>query len=556
MGGLKTLCKMQLKDRINLSFLKSVKQTIFKVVLSLLKFALITVVIYFGFYILSYLRLVSLLPGVPENLFEVIFTCLMLLSIIVCSFGLVKTLYFAKDNFMLLTMPVDRTKVFFSKLIVFYIYEFIRNLNYFLPLLVAYGLINKMPFYYFFWLVLAMFIITLIPVCIGALLSIPLMYIQNFVKSYKFLEYTLVVVLIAGVSVGLILVINSIPANFDLIGTWGTTFWNIQNFLNTFNKIFMPFTWMSIAIVGKRYGISNNLFRLEQWISILIILGGIAIIFGLTYLLVRPMYFHMASTPFEYKKDKVTKTIPNKKQNAFWSGVVKDFKLNFRTPSKFYSLVAVIIGLPTSIFLLNKIYSAMDTRLTGTNMSIAFNILLILLIALSSNTMLAHVYSEEGNARYQLKTNPKPQMNSLVSKLVINVIGMTLSILITVIIFASFLKINVLNTILIFVFIESLYLGHMLHSVELDIMNPQTQRYQTEGDNLSNPNDIKSVIFAFLISIIFALITYFLISENMNIVWTKVMLVAVVYMLIRTWLFVNKVKVYYKEVGWWKNLHL
>ena len=549
MGGLKTLCKMQLKDRINLSFLKSVKQTIFKVVLSLLKFVLITVVIYFGFYILSYLRLVSLLPGVPENLFEVIFTCLMLLSIIVCSFGLVKTLYFAKDNFMLLTMPVDRTKVFLSKLIVFYIYEFIRNLNYFLPLLVAYGLINKMPFYYFFWLVLAMFIITLIPVCIGALLSIPLMYIQNFVKSYKFLEYTLVVVLIAGVSVGLILVINSIPANFDLIGTWGTTFWNIQNFLNTFNKIFMPFTWMSIAIVGKRYGISNNLFRLEQWISILIILGGIAIIFGLTYLLVRPMYFHMASTPFEYKKDKVTKTIPNKKQNAFWSGVVKDFKLNFRTPSKFYSLVAVIIGLPTSIFLLNKIYSAMDTRLTGTNMSIAFNILLILLIALSSNTMLAHVYSEEGNARYQLKTNPKPQMNSLVSKLVINVIGMTLSILITVIIFASFLKINVLNTILIFVFIESLYLGHMLHSVELDIMNPQTQRYQTEGDNLSNPNDIKSVIFAFLISIIFAFITYFLISENMNIVWTKVMLVAVVYMLIRTWLFVNKVKVYYKEVG-------
>ena len=549
MGGLKTLCKMQLKDRINLSFLKSVKQTIFKVVLSLLKFALITVVIYFGFYILSYLRLVSLLPGVPENLFEVIFTCLMLLSIIVCSFGLVKTLYFAKDNFMLLTMPVDRTKVFLSKLIVFYIYEFIRNLNYFLPLLVAYGLINKMPFYYFFWLVLAMFIITLIPVCIGALLSIPLMYIQNFVKSYKFLEYTLVVVLIAGVSVGLILVINSIPANFDLIGTWGTTFWNIQNFLNTFNKIFMPFTWMSIAIVGKRYGISNNLFRLEQWISILIILGGIAIIFGLTYLLVRPMYFHMASTPFEYKKDKVIKTIPNKKQNAFWSGVVKDFKLNFRTPSKFYSLVAVIIGLPTSIFLLNKIYSAMDTRLTGTNMSIAFNILLILLIALSSNTMLAHVYSEEGNARYQLKTNPKPQMNSLVSKLVINVIGMTLSILITVIIFASFLKINVLNTILIFVFIESLYLGHMLHSVELDIMNPQTQRYQTEGDNLSNPNDIKSVIFAFLISIIFAFITYFLISENMNIVWTKVMLVAVVYMLIRTWLFVNKVKVYYKEVG-------
>lgn len=549
MSGLKTLCKMQLKDRINLSFLKSVKETIFKIILSIIKFALITIVIYFGFYILSYLRLVSLLPGVPENLFEVIFTCLMLLSIIVCSFGLVKTLYFAKDNFVLLTMPVDRTKVFMSKLIVFYIYEFIKNLNYFLPLLVAYGIINKMPFYYYFWLIIAMFIITLIPVCIGALLSIPLMYIQNFVKSYKFLEYALVVVLIAGVSIGLILLINAIPANFDLIGTWGTTFWNIQNFLNSFNKIFLPFTWMAIAIVGKRYGISNNLFRLDQWLAILIILGGIAIVIGLTYLMVRPMYFRMASTPFEYKKSKVTKNIPNIKHNAFWSSVIKDFKLNFRTPSKFYSLVAVIIGLPTSIFLLNKIYSAMDTRLTGTNMSIAFNIMLILLIALSSNTALAHIYSEEGNARYQLKTNPKPQINSLISKLFINAFGMTLSILVTVIIFASFLKINIINTILIFVFVESLYVGHLLHSVELDIMNPQTQRYQTEGDNLSNPNNIKSVIFAFLLSIIFAYATYFLISENMHVVWVKVMFVGVLYMLIRTWLFVNKIKVYYKEVG-------
>ncbi len=549
MGGFITLCKMQLKDRTNLSFLKSTKQTIFKIVLSLVKFVLITVVIYFGFYILSFLRLVSLLPGVPENLIEVIFTCLMLLSIIVCTFGLVKTLYFTKDNVMLLTMPVDRTKVFLSKLIVYYIYEFIKNINFFLPLLVSYGLINKMPFYYYPWLIVAMFIITLIPVCIGALLSISLMYIQNFIKSYKFLEYSLVALSIAVVSVGLILIINAIPTNFDLIGTWGTTFWKIQNFLNTFNKIFAPFAWMSIAIVGKRYGISNNLFGLEQWIAILVILGGIAIIFGLTCLLVRPMYFHMASTPFEYKKEKVTKEIPNIKRNAFLSGVIKDFKLTFRTPSKFYSLVAVIIGLPASIFLLNKIYSAMDTRLTGTNMSIAFNILLILLISLSSNTSLAHVYSEEGNARYQLKTNPKPQMMSLVSKLVISAIGMTLSILGTVIIFACFLKVNIINTILIFVFVESLYLGHLLHSVELDIMNPQTQRYQTEGDNLSNPNDLKSIIYAFLLSIIFAFITYFLISENMNIVWTKVMMIAVAYMLVRVWLFVNKVKVYYTEVG-------
>ena len=122
MKGLKTLVLMQLKDKIDFSFLKSTKRTIFKVVTTLLKFAVITAIIYFAFYILSYLRLVSLLPGVPLNLFTALLTIMVSLSIIVCSFGLVKTLYHAKDNALLLTLPANRTTVFTSKLIVYYIY--------------------------------------------------------------------------------------------------------------------------------------------------------------------------------------------------------------------------------------------------------------------------------------------------------------------------------------------------------------------------------------------------------------------------------------------------
>ena len=123
MGEFKSLVLMQLKDKLDWSFLKSKKKTIFKVVTTLLKFAVITALIYFAFYILSYLRLVSLLPGVPLNLFTALLTIMVFLSIIVCSFGLVKTLYHAKDNALLLTLPAKRTTVFTSKLIVYYIYE-------------------------------------------------------------------------------------------------------------------------------------------------------------------------------------------------------------------------------------------------------------------------------------------------------------------------------------------------------------------------------------------------------------------------------------------------
>lgn len=548
MKGLKTLCLMQLKDRLNLSFLSNTKQTIFKIVLTILKFAIITAFIYFVFYVLSFLRLVSLLPGIPQNFIDVIITLLLLLSIIVCSFGLVKTLYFAKDNFILLTLPQSRTKVFFSKLVVYYIYELTRNFNYILPLFVAYGIINNLPFYFYLWIIVAMFIYTLIPVAIGALLSIPLMYIQSFVKSYRILEYILVSLAVGGATIALILVINAIPDNFDLVGTWGTTFWNIQDFMNKFNQIFIPFTYVGIALIGTRYGISNRLFCLEQNIALIIIISGIALIFGLTFLLVRPLYFYMASTPFEYKKQKINRVIKNKKSGAFLTSVKKDIMVTYRTPSKFYSLLFVILGLPISIFLLNKIYTAMDTRLTGTNMSIAFNVLMILLIALSSNSSISHIYSEEGGASYLIKTSPKPKLNMLLSKLFTNAITMTVSILATTIIFVSFLHISWVQAIFVFITFEGLYLAHLLNSAELDLMNPQTQRYQTEGDNLNNPNDLKSIIYAFLISIAMAVITFFLISENMYSVWIKLMALSVIWFAFRCWLFVNKVKVYFGEV--------
>ena len=237
MEGLLTLTKMQLKDKIDFSAFKSVKKAIFKVVLTLLKFVVITAIIYVGFYVLSYLRLISLLPGIPQTFLTIVFTFMYSLSIIVCVFGMMKSFYFAKDNQVLLTMPVSRTTVFTSKLVVYYIYEFIRNLTYFLPLFVAYGMINSVPWFYYLWLIPMMFILTLLPVALGALLSIPLLLITTIVKNNKWLEYILVALFIGGIVTLLVLTINAIPENFDLIGSWGTTFWEIQDFLAKFTKI-------------------------------------------------------------------------------------------------------------------------------------------------------------------------------------------------------------------------------------------------------------------------------------------------------------------------------
>ena len=219
----------------------------------------------------------------------------------------------------------------------------------------------------------------------------------------------------------------------------------------------------------------------------------------------------------------------------------------YRTPAKFYGLLILVIGLPIAILLLNKIYSAIDTRLAGIYMSVAFNFLLILLIALSSNINVAHIYSEEGASAYLNKTNPQNYLSTLTAKLFINASSMTISLIVTTIIFATFAGYGVWDTILLFIIFESVYLAHLLWSAECDIMNPQTTQYQTTGAHVSNPNDIKSSVLTFVLSALFAFITYFLIPESPDIIWYKIALIAIAFLALRVWLYVNKIKVYYKE---------
>ena len=547
MKTLMPLIAMQLKDKLDFSFQKSNwKQILFKTIFFFIKFFAITAVIYVGFMVLSILRLIDLASGIPDKFLGVLFTIMIILSILTCTIGLVKSLYYAKDNQVLLTMPTNRVNIFFSKLIVYYIYELFRNLTFILPLFIAFGMVNAYQFYYYIWVLIGLLFVTAIPVSIGALLSIPAMYVSNFFRNFKVLQYLVIVLLIALGIWAVVAVINLIPTNFNLIETWGTTFWEIQSFFEKFQLMFIPFYWLMESVVGTRYGVSHTMFNAEQWFCILGVLGTIIVLLGVCYLVVRPLFFHIASSPLEYKKSIIKKSKSNVKHSSFVSGFKKEILLNLRTPEKLYSLIGIAILMPIAILLLNKIFNAMDTRLTGAYMTIAFNVLMIMLFALSSNASMAKIYSEEGNSVYLIKTNPQKYLKTLLVKLVPNAIVMTISILASVIIYSEFAG-NLVNIPLLFISIEGFYLGHLLWSAELDIMNPQTAQYATTGTHTNNPNEVKSTIYAFLLSIFLAFVTFFIIGEGEMVFWIKAMIIGIIFLLIRIYFYYIKVKVYYKE---------
>ncbi|MBO4569694.1 MAG: hypothetical protein J5689_00555 [Clostridia bacterium] len=545
---LNPLVMMQLKDKVDFSYLKSRKKTIFKTVFSVATFVLITALIYLLFNIVVGLGLFSFLQVLNFRVYLVLMTILFGLSFLSCLVNVTKTLYFAKDNPVLLTLPVTNGMIFSSKLIVCFVYELLKNVTYILPFFIAYGLVMKLPVWFYLWAILSLIFFTIIIVAVCGLLSIPAMLVAILFKKNRVLEIITVIAVIVGGSYLVIKTISMIPENIDLVRDWGKIYWEIQDFLINFENNTIIINYMLQLFTGMSYG--SYIFTPFSTRNLLTFVNCFATIVGclvFVYLLSKPLFLKMASNPFEYRKKVIKHFGKNRKMRPFSSAVVRNSQIIFRTSNLIYSVLATAVILPIAIFLQNKIIAAMDTRILGNYMGIAFNILIILLMTLSSNVAIASTFSKEGNSAYLNKVNPVKYVVPLTGKIVLNAIICVASIIASVVMITIFAKLTVMQTILLALALIMLYLAHLLWSAEIDIMNPQNRLYQTTGDVHKNPNENKSTIIAFILSAVFAFVCFLLMRENVNVVYLKMFFISLILLGVRTYLYLTKIKLYYKE---------
>lgn len=547
MRGLGTLVAMQLRDKLNLSQWRSWRGNLYSIFATVLKYGIIIAGIWYLLNELSDMRLLSILPGIPQSVLAVIFTAMLAVSTVVATVAIMHSMYFTSDNALLLTLPASRTTVFTSKLIVFYVYELIRNSTYMLPVFIAYGIVNGMPLLYYVWLIPAFCVVTALPVSIGALLSIPLMIVTNFIKQHKVLQSVLLVgVVVAGVY-AMTYAISAIPEEINLVGTWGTTFWEIQTWLTNFSYNYRIFTYMLVGIVGERVGVVVTLFGASQITAWLYMLAVVAVVIGVTYLIVRPLFFYMASTPFEYKKVVIKTKHTNKKHSPIFSTFIKDSRLMLRNNARILSLLYVVVGMPLVSLLLNKIYTAIDTSRVGNSMIVAFNIGIMLIISMSSNIDVAHIYSQDGASSYLNKTAPVRSIWVMLIRLAPHAVLVSISIALSAHIFGNAIGITQQYTIMLAVAIIAMYLAHMFISAERDIMNPQWQQYAATGSHDHNPNDMACTLIAYVSAVIIGWFAYTLYYEDIYSVWPKLMIVGILLLAFRAYMFVSKTCLYYKE---------
>lgn len=550
MKKLITLVKMQLKEKLNFKR-RSLKGTsIFNIAVSILgivlKFALVTALCAAVLMASNILGLFSLTNTVPATVISIVFSAMLLMSIFSCTVGLTRSMYFSSDNAVLLTLPCRPIEVYLSKLIIFFFFELKRNMSFMVPLFIAYFIVHGHSFIFYPWMLFCFLLVSLFTVAVGALLSIPAMWISTFFRQYRYLQIASIATLVVAAVSALFFAISLIPENIDILGTWGTTYWQIQDFLNAYAAKFPALYSITLLMLGETKNLITTLPPLPTFIRFITLFGITAVLLILGVLIVRPIFYKMASKPFEYlKKWVMPKANISIKREV--SPTVNEFRMTLKNSSRMFSNVGILIAIPIMIYLLNKIFLAMNTRELGDQLVVTFNLLIILLVILNANTYASSIFSRDGRSAYLIKVQPTHPMLLILAKLIPNTVFGLLSLIATTAILLMTARLGVGETIVIMVGVTFIYLAHLLYCAETDIMNPQSEIYASTGTHEGNPNETRATVSAFIISFLVSAVMLLLLIEGNGNVHLKMMLVSLFALLYRVYMFFRKVKLYYKE---------
>lgn len=556
------LTLLQLRDKIDLSWVKSKKDLIRTIVFGIAKFAVVAAIVYAVLYLLTLIGIVEKYQATLP-LFTIFLTLVLVMGLGSATYNLMQSLFFADDNKVLITFPVTANTLFFSKILVYFFFELKKSLGIFIPGILGFlifaisGYKNvEITLWSFVWGIVPIFLTIMLIVLFGSVLAIPFLYIYRFFKKHSILDLILVIVLVGIGLFAVIKLIGLIPEDIDLDKDWPSMKRGIGDFFVAVDAYAYPFNLLSRCIFGEYKGYSPHYALAPKTFLMTLILIGIILALGLiVFFLIKPFYFRMMNKTFEFDKNPNLAQKKNVRHKKYVTFANKEFKLSFRDFDISGSYIAIYIIVPVLLFLMDRIISAISTSMRGDNIAIAINILLTILPLLASNSTIATLYSKEGRTAYITKTNPVNPFVPLVSKLLFNLIFSVPSIVGCAVIFANFMgeTINVAIPIMFAVSVLCLQYAHILFCAAQDLMNPQNESYATTGSDFNNPNETRATISAFIASAIITLGFYFMLGESMNLynnyvsAFVRLLLISVALFAGFLYLFIRKIQAFYFE---------
>ena len=478
---------------------------------------------------------------IPVNEFLMIFILIMTqgLNIIVSTIGLVSDLYHSKDNQILFSLAAKNDEIFFSKIMVTYVNEFVRNLFILIPIFVGFGVISNLGILYYISLIFLIFLLPIISVGISSFISMPFASFLNYIKRHNLLSAILSLIVILGLFYLTTLLVQQIPTPIRIV--------------QLYNRFVVSITIaiQRIAQYGSIYTvIGKMLFNYHYLRNLLILVGTVLGLIAINYLVSKPVYFRLMSTSQENtvrKKDKKYK--PVEATSLFITFLKKEFTIARRSLNELLSNYALLLTLPFFMFVLNYIYMGMNRSSFGNQVVLIMNVIITLLIATGSNTASATAITTEGYEFVLLKTAPYNTSRMAWAKITFNFVFTTLMIALSFFLFSKALPVFPKQDIwLLFLFVIFVNSGHILWSFQIDLLTPKLSDYASTGSIANNHNVSRSLSTGLFLAFFFgamAIIAFIFIKEFG---WTLMLLLSAAFLAYRFHTFNSYLNAYFDDI--------
>ena len=536
---LKILTLLQLSEKIKLK-----RETTFSQKLGIVgKSFFHTVISYVVLVLLCFLLFNILFVRKSVLLLTFVLFIMQLLSIVTSTVSMTDSLYLSKDNYLLMTYPVKHSHIYISKLLVAYILELRRGVQFTLPLLLAYATINTnlLTFNYVLASIIYSILLPLFPVLIGALLSIPVALGKKFIKKYTIIQILGTIVLFVGLFLITQGIINALPENFSVVRNYDDFLDGLDTFYMSVNRFSTYVGCLGELLYGKNIFINNLII-----IAILIAISAISIAPSAF------VYFRIASSASESSIQKNHSSKNKAHKSTFLTFMRKEMTLSIRNIGNFASDYFFLFILPFVLMIVSSIYVRVDRDLLGECMTYGFIGMIALIMLSASNTASATAISSEGTEFCLIKTAPGKTSNIVWSKILINFLTSTIFLALTFALLSYTLDGYVLlsKLWLVFVYVILIDLGLILWSIQLDILNPKLKEFANSQNKSEIQNFAHSITIGCIASIIFsaALIVLYLINFSIAVLAAILVGIGIVFVLFRLYFLINYMNAYFDDI--------
>ena len=543
---LTTLVLMQLKDKWNLSFKNNKRAAIFKLSGYLILFGAITALAWFIMYFIgSYLH-IFIGYRIPMNAMIPLIGILTVFEGVSILIGLTRSLFFAKDNVVLITYPVKSNTLFISKLIVYYFDAIKKSLTMFLPILIGFGIIYGYGVgFYFLVLLLDLFYMAVVVLFCG-LLAIPTCYILRFIDKYQLIKIVVALLLAGAFIYVAIIVIGIIPNNINLMEEYDKFSKSMNNFLYNFSSNFTVLRSITRMFLGVSDGLTTSYASIYTIAGLGIMIGVIAVLCVGNAYLSKPFYTKMIATSNISKKP-ATHARKNPRHLKPFSVFKYELLRILRNEKMVVASLICIIVMPLVTILANKIYCSINTRATGGYYIYVFNFVFILIVLCSHNTSASYAYSKDGPSWTVNKTMPVDPKMSLSLRLVYNFLVSLAIIIPSSILFYKNYKAQMFSLPIFIITLIVLSILHIVLSASYDYSHSKNKDKADIGSEIVSTHEMVSLGYGFGITVAFLLAMVLFHITGTTGTNIRVMLLAIVITAFEVWFFLRKIHLTYQE---------